>query len=116
MPFARDSLWRGREWLDLPDMQAGAIRWCVEVAGVRHHRSLDGAQPLAVFEAVEADALIALPAASFELASWSRPKIGPDCHARVGKPCTPSRGVTSAATSTPGKGRGRWSSSSTGPW
>jgi hypothetical protein len=85
MPFARDSLWRGREWLDLPDMQAGAIRWCVEVAGVRHHRSLDGAQPLAVFEAVEADALIALPAASFELASWSRPKIGPDCHARVGK-------------------------------
>ncbi|MHB8506524.1 MAG: IS21 family transposase [Acidimicrobiales bacterium] len=84
MPYVRDSLWRGREWLDLPDMQAGALRWCVEVAGCRHHRSLDGAQPLAVFEAVEADALIPLPASIFELAGWSRPKVGPDCHVRVG--------------------------------
>jgi hypothetical protein len=34
---------------------------------------------------VEAAALLALPAAPFELASWSRPKVGPDCHIRVGK-------------------------------
>jgi hypothetical protein len=85
MPYVRDSLWRGREWLDEADMQAGALRWCVEVAGVRHHRSLDGAGPLAVFEAIEAVALIPLPAAGFELAGWSRPKVGPDCHVKVGK-------------------------------
>jgi hypothetical protein len=85
MPYVRDSLWRGRDWLDLADMQAGALRWCVEVAGVRHHRSLDGAQPLTVFEAVEADALIPLPASIFELAGWSRPKVGPDCHVKVGR-------------------------------
>jgi transposase len=85
IPYVRDSMWRGREWRDLDDMQAGALRWCVEVAGRRSHRSLDGAQPLAVFEAVEAAALLALPAAPFELASWSRPKVGPDCHVRVGK-------------------------------
>jgi transposase len=85
IPYVRDSMWRGREWRDLEDMQAGALAWCVEVAGRRAHRSLDGAQPLAVFEAVEAPALLALPAAPFELASWSRPKVGPDCHVRVGK-------------------------------
>jgi Integrase core domain len=85
MPYIRDSLWRGREWLDLADMQAGALLWCVEVAGGRHHRSLDGAQPLAVFESIEAPALIALPAAPFELAGWSRPKVGTDCYVKVGK-------------------------------
>jgi transposase len=85
IPYVRDSMWRGREWRDLPDMQAGALRWCVEVAGRRAHRSLDGASPLAVFEAVEAPALIPLPTAPFELASWSMPKVGPDSHVRVGR-------------------------------
>jgi transposase len=85
MPYVRDSFWRGRDWADVADMQAGALRWCMEVAGRRHHRSLDGASPLAIFEAVEAPALIGLAAAPFELASWSTPKVGPDCHIRVGK-------------------------------
>ena len=85
MRYVRDSMWRGREWRDEADMQAGALGWCVEVAGHRHHRSLDGAEPLAVFEAVELDALMPLPAMSFELASWSTPKVGPDCHVKVAK-------------------------------
>lgn len=83
--YVRDSMWRGRDWIDEADMQAGAIRWCVEVAGRRSHRSLDGAAPLAIFEALEADTLIPLPPEPFELADWSRPKVGPDCHIRVGK-------------------------------
>ncbi len=85
MPYVRDSMWRGRDWLDLPDMRAGALGWCTDVAGVRSHRSLDGASPLSVFGAVEAPALLALPAAPFELATWRRPKIGPDCYAKAGK-------------------------------
>ncbi|HET9442060.1 MAG TPA: IS21 family transposase, partial [Acidimicrobiales bacterium] len=85
MPYVRDSFWRGREWVDLAHMQADALRWCTEVAGVRSHRALDGASPLSVFEAVEAPALIPLPHNAFELARWWRPKVGPDCHVRVGK-------------------------------
>ena len=85
MPYVRDSMWRGREWRDEAHMQADALRWCTEVAGRRHHRSLEGAMPLVVFEAVEADALIALPQGDFELARWSTPKVGPDCHVKVGK-------------------------------
>lgn len=85
MPYIRDSLWRGRQWRDLADMQSGALRWCVEVAGARNHRALGGGQPQVVFQAVEAEALIRLPGAAFELAAWSRPKVGPDCHVKVGK-------------------------------
>jgi hypothetical protein len=85
MPYIRDSFWRGREWVSEADMQAGAIEWCISVAGGRHHRSLEGASPLAVFEAVERGALKALPPAPFELASWSTPKVGADCHVKVGK-------------------------------
>jgi len=38
-----------------------------------------------VFAAVEADALRTLPLSRFELARWSRAKVGPDCHIKVGK-------------------------------
>lgn len=85
MPYVRDSLWRGRDWIGEDDMVRGALRWCTDVAGVRSHRSLDGASPLSVFQAREAPALIALPVSAFELADWNYPKIGPDCYAKVGK-------------------------------
>ncbi|MFV0307843.1 MAG: Mu transposase domain-containing protein, partial [Desertimonas sp.] len=74
-----------RDWRDLEHMQTGALGWCVEVAGRRRHRSLDGAQPVVVFAAVEAPALGGLPVEAFELAAWSRPKVHPDCHVKVGR-------------------------------
>jgi transposase len=85
MAYVRDSFWRGRAWTDEADMQVRALVWCTQVAGRRPHRSLDGAAPLAVFEAVEAPALAPLPREPFELARWSAPKVGPDCHVKVGK-------------------------------
>ena len=54
MPYVRDSFWRGREFTSLQQMQAAALTWCREVAKVRSHRSLDGASPVSVFDAVEA--------------------------------------------------------------
>lgn len=85
MPYVRDSMWRGRTWAGVGDMQSGALRWCSQVAGTRSHRSLEGASPMSVFEAVEAPALIGLPVERFELARWTAPKVGPDCHIKVGK-------------------------------
>ena len=84
MRYVRDSFWRGRDWASEPDMQTKAISWCLQVAGVRAHRGIDGAAPLSLFEAVERDALLPLPAARFELAAWSTPKVGPDCYVKVG--------------------------------
>jgi hypothetical protein len=83
MPYVRDSFWRGRQFASLTQMQADAVRWCVEVAGVRACRPLEGAAPLAVFRAVECQALRELPPAPFVAASWSTAKVGPDIHARV---------------------------------
>jgi len=84
MPYVRDSFWRGRDFVSLEEMQDGAVTWCRQVAGVRSHRGLDGAQPGVVFEAVEAGALIPLPRSRFTIATWSTGKIGPDIHVKVG--------------------------------
>jgi len=85
MPYVRDSFWRGRDWDDIEHMQTAALDWCTTIAGRRRHRGLDGAEPAAVFTAVEADTLGVLPLERFELAAWSRPKVHPDCHVKVGK-------------------------------
>ena len=83
MPYVRDSFWRGREFASLPQMQAAAVRWSLDVAGRRACRPLDGAAPAAVFEAVEKDTLRPLPGEPFVLATWATAKIGPDIHAQV---------------------------------
>jgi len=84
MPYVRDSYWRGRTFTTLEGMQAGAVRWCRDVAGTRSCRPLDGAAPAVVFAAVEAPALRALPTTPFVLATWSAAKVGPDIHVKVG--------------------------------
>jgi hypothetical protein len=83
MPYVRDSFWRGRTFGGVPDMQTRAVDWCLSVAGTRPHRSLDGAQPAGVFDAVEAGALLPLPGAPFELARWLSPRVAPDCHINI---------------------------------
>ncbi|KEZ37577.1 IS21 family transposase [Frankia sp. CeD] len=83
MPYVRDSFWRGRDFASLPEMRAAALTWCIEVAGARACRPLDGAAPLAVFTAAEREALRPLPPAPFVAARWSTAKVGPDIHARV---------------------------------
>src|SRR5579859_2799208 len=85
MPYVRDSFWRGREFTSLEQMRAGAARWSAEVAGRRSCRPLEGAAPAAVFAAVEKGKLGPLPARPFTLAAWSRCKVGPDIHVKVGK-------------------------------
>src|SRR5664279_4470976 len=108
MPYVRDSYWRGRTFGSVADMQARAVQWCTDIAGTRAHRSLDGAQPLAIFQTVEAPALRPLPAAPFELVRWLAPKVAPDCHISVDRVLTACRGRTSARRSTPGSATG-WS-------
>ncbi|HSH58570.1 MAG TPA: IS21 family transposase, partial [Acidimicrobiales bacterium] len=87
VPYARDSFFAGRaeEFATLEAMQADALRWCSQVANVRAHRGIDRMSPQALFDVEEAPAMVALPAAPFELAGWSSPKVGPDIHVKVGK-------------------------------
>jgi len=83
--YVRDSFWRGRSFASVADMQARALAWCTDVAGQRARRGLDGARPLAVFEAVEAPGLLPLPGKRFEVARWVSPRVAPDCHVQVDK-------------------------------
>jgi hypothetical protein len=87
VPYARDSFFAGRaeEFTSMVAMQADAVRWSREVANQRRCRPLEGLAPIVVFRADEAQALLALPRSVFELASWSRPKVHPDIHVKVGK-------------------------------
>src|SRR5579859_660893 len=83
--YIRASLFGGRDFPSLAAMVTEAERWCVEVAGRRTPRALEGRTPLQCFAADEADVLAPLPLMPFELARWSRPKVGPDAHAKVAK-------------------------------
>jgi hypothetical protein len=85
MTYVRDSFWKGRDFASLAAMQVDGERWSREVAGGRHCRALEGAQPLRVFEAIERDALITLPSRAFELSTWSIGTVGVDAHLKVGK-------------------------------
>src|SRR6266567_1309384 len=83
--YIRSSFFAGRDWPGLEAMAADAGRWCAEVAAQRRPRALEGRTPAEVFAAEEAAALLPLPGAPFELAAWSRPKVAPDAHAKVGR-------------------------------
>ena len=86
MPYIRDSFFAGREFASLARMQAEALRWATQVYGVHKHRGLDGQTPGSVFAAIEADALLPLPARPFESVIYTIGRVAPDCHVKSGKP------------------------------
>jgi transposase len=85
MPYIRDSFYRGRNFATEEEMATAALTWCSELAGTRRHLSLDGVAPLTVFRDEEVALLRPLPLLPFELATWSSPKVGPDCYVKVGR-------------------------------
>jgi hypothetical protein len=80
----RDSFFSGRQFTDLPAMRSQAASWSLSVAGQRSARPLAGAKPAAIFAALEAEHLLALPQRPFEAATWQTAKVSPDCHISVG--------------------------------
>ena len=83
--YIRSSFFAGRSWASLAAMTADAEAWCTQVAGQRRPRPLEGRTVAEVFAAEEAPALLPLPEAPFEPATWSRPKVAPDAHVMVGR-------------------------------
>ena len=85
MPYIRDSFWRGREFTSWrrcrPRRCAGARRWPGSGPAVRWTappRPRCSPRP-------RKTQLAPLPKAPFVLAEWSRCKVGPDIHVKVGK-------------------------------
>ena len=81
-PYIRDSFFAGREFRSVDEWNVAAIDWCTNVAGARDHGTTRE-RPMDRFMIVEKAALAPLPAEPYEIATWSRPKLHPDCTVMV---------------------------------
>jgi transposase len=84
VPYLRDSFFAGETWLDRDHVQREAIRWCLQTAGTRRHGTTQKS-PLAVFEAVEKQALKPLAGDRFDTPAWAECKVHPDHHVQFQK-------------------------------
>lgn len=82
VPYVRESYFAGRNFGSLEDMNDGAEKWCLSVAGERIHGTTHQ-QPLSLFQQVEAAHLLPLPSQPFEMVTWARGKVHKDCHVQV---------------------------------
>jgi hypothetical protein len=84
VPYIRDSFFRGESWRDAAEVQARALRWCVDTAGRRIHGTTRK-RPIEVFEAEERPALTPLSKPRFDPPRWAEAKVHPDHHVSFGK-------------------------------
>jgi transposase len=84
VPYVRDNFFRGESWRDLAHVQASALTWVRETAGLRVHGTTRQ-RPLAVFETVERAALLPLTGERFDPPRWAQCRVHPDHHISFGK-------------------------------
>jgi transposase len=83
IPYIRESFWAGRTFSSLEEINRELLQWCLKVAGQRIHGTTRQ-RPLEVYEAVERAALRPLPLEPFEIATWTKAKVGWDCYFYAG--------------------------------
>jgi transposase len=83
VPYVRESWFDGERFVDLDDTRRSAEHWCREVAGARVHGTTRRV-PREVFETIEKPAMLAAPAAPFDVPMWvDKAKVHPDHHVQV---------------------------------
>ena len=82
--YARASFWKGRSFGSLEEINTSARWWCLEAAGQRVHGTT-GKRPHQEFLAVEQPVLGPLPKEPFQVTTWTRAKVGRDCHIQVAR-------------------------------
>lgn len=82
--YVRSNFYAGEQFRDLADCQERAQYWCSQTAGMRIHGTTR-MRPAEVFGAEEAPALGPVPESSFDIPSWSHPKVAPDRHVQIAK-------------------------------
>ena len=83
VPYIRDSFWAGRDFSSFEQINREMAQWCLKVAGQRIHGTTKQ-RPMEVFSAVERMALKRLPEEPFEMATWTKAKVGWDCYFYAG--------------------------------
>jgi len=82
--YVRGSFFSGEQFLNLSDAQRRAERWCSDVAGMRVHGTTQ-LRPIEDFRAREAELLLALPGAAYDIPVWAGPKVHRDFHCEVAR-------------------------------
>lgn len=81
--YVRGNCFAGEEFVDLPDAQARAEKWCAVTAGGRIHGTIQ-ARPVEVFAEHEVAALLSV-SAPYDMPIFKTCKVHRDYHIEVGK-------------------------------
>ncbi len=81
VPYVREDFFRGEQFLNLEHAQREAVKWCVEIAGMRTHGTTRK-HPFVEFKQHEKSKLKPLVKERFDTPNWGTPKVHPDCHVR----------------------------------
>jgi hypothetical protein len=83
VPYVRENWFDGETFVDLDDARRHAEHWSREVAGGRIHGTTRKV-PREVFDQVEKSAMLAPPAAEYDVPIWvDKAKVHPDHHIQV---------------------------------
>ncbi len=80
----RDDCFAGEKLRSIEQARALGRRWCIAEYGMRRH-SRTQRFPLEHFQAEERSALIPAPTESYDIPTWSEPKVAHDHYAQVAK-------------------------------
>lgn len=83
VPYVRENFFKGEQFIDCDHVQREALRWCMDVAGMRIHGTTRK-RPRIVFE--EQEKVLLLPAREerFDVPKWGSATVHPDHHIRFG--------------------------------
>ncbi len=85
VPYVRESWFDGETFTDLDDARRSAEHWCRDIAGMRVHGTTRQV-PRDVFESKEKAAMLAPPAAPFDVPLWvDDAKVHPDHHIQIAR-------------------------------
>lgn len=82
--YVRENFFRGRDWLNIEEVQREVIKWCLEIAGTRKHGTTLK-YPLREFEDVEKATLLPLVKDRYDPPDWAECKVHPDHHIQFHK-------------------------------
>jgi transposase len=89
VPYVRRSFFQGEHFVDRADAQRRAVEWCCATAGLRVHGTT-ASRPAEHFRAVEAEALLAVPAGPYDLPHYATAKVHREITSRWRRPSTRS--------------------------
>jgi len=82
--YARETFFRGEDWIGIEHVSREAPRWCLQTAGTRIHGTTRK-RPLAVFENVQRERMRPLVRERYEPPTWAECKVHPDHHINFAK-------------------------------